>query len=151
MPVTTDPAAEACAALVTRINSGGAYTLPSPATYSREDDTKLEEITDLRVEVMAAEQEQLHITLDTEDPTSHKITILVRKQVSDKANATIDALCLIVRQIFQRVNNYTTTNGRVKVWEVDKATRMNPDKDLLRQQGLFSAHIVLRVQVEASA
>lgn len=150
MPVSTDPAAEACAALVTRINSGGAYTLPTAAAYSRVEINPLEEISTLRVDVAPVEEEQLHITLDGEDPTSHKIAIWVRDKVADMTNTTLDALALIVRQIYQRVNNYTVSGGRVKVWEVDKATHLVPDKEILRQHGLFVATIILRVQVEAS-
>lgn len=148
MPVTIDPAVEACQAIVARINSGTAYTLGREARYREFETTDLATIADLEVDVVPSEVEQKHITLDAEDPTSHKLTIWYREKLPSLDQEIIDARKLVVRQIWQRLNSYSST--RVKVWEADKETQLNPDKDLLRRLSLFSAKIALRVQVEAS-
>lgn len=151
MPVTIAPSTEACDALVDRINGGTAYTLDVLATYSRVEVNPLEDISGRRVDVIHVEETQLAETLAVEDRTSHKIAIWIREKVADMGTATIDALCLLVRQIYQRVNNWDSADLRVRVWETDEETRMVPDKTLLNQMQLFVAVIVLRVEVEASA
>lgn len=150
MPVSIAPSTEACQALADRINSGTAYSLDRLTAYHREITTPLDELDGLEIDVMATDETQLIQTLDTEDRTSHKITIWVREKLRDKQQETIDARMLLVRQIFQRVNNWDSADRRVRVWEVDKATQMTPDKNLLRTMSVFAAKIVLRVEVEAS-
>lgn len=151
MPVTIAPSTEACDALVDRINGGTAYTLDVLATYSRVEVNPLEDISGRRVDVIHVEETQLARTLAVEDLTSHKIAIWIREKLSDLDPATIDERCLLVRQIYQRVNNWDSSDLRVRVWETDEETRMVPDKAILNQMGLFVAVIVLRVEVEASA
>jgi hypothetical protein len=152
MPVTIAPSTEACQALVDRINAGTEYALDVLATYSRVDVNPLEQITERKVDVVAIDEKQLSDTFDVEGRTSHTIAIWIREKL-DENNPdpeAIDALCLVVRKIFQRVNNWDSADRRVRVWEVDEETRMTPDKQLLRQASLFAAKIVLRVEVEAS-
>jgi len=136
--------------LVTQINAGTAYTLAVAATYSEQLIDPLEEINDLRVDVATDESESLDETLSTEDRTSHLIRVWIRSP-ADTSNESIDPLKLLVRQIFQRVNNYDTADKRVRVWECNFESLENPTKQTLRTAGLFVAQIVLRVEVEPPA
>jgi|TARA_R110000824_G_scaffold28583_1_gene95885 hypothetical protein len=150
MAVTVAPSTEAMSAITDRINSGTAYSFDIAAEYTDEVIDPLEEIAGLRVDVVSESEEQLEETLDAEDRTSHVLRIWVRQKVDDVRNGTVDPLKLLVRQIFQRVNDYDSTDGRVAVWEVDTDAKQTPDKVILRQHWLFIASIVLRVEVEAS-
>tara|TARA_R110000822_G_scaffold66972_2_gene163414 strand:+ start:774 stop:1226 length:453 start_codon:yes stop_codon:yes gene_type:complete len=150
MAVSQSPSTEAMAAIVARINSATAYEFDVVATYSEQIINPTEEVTELRVDVVSESEEQLNETLDIEDRTSHIISIWVRKKVTALDNDSIDPLKLLVRQIFQRVNNYDTADGRVRVWEVDASSKQCPDKSILRQLRLFTANIMLRIEVEAS-
>ena len=120
MSVTTAPATEACIAIRDRINSGTTYTLDRLAEYSRLEVNPLEEISELQIDVVAVSEEQLSETLDSEDRTSHRIAIWMRDKLLDLEPETIDAKCLIARQVFQRLLNFRSANGRVQVWEVDE-------------------------------
>ncbi len=150
MTVTVAPSTEACLALVDRINSGTAYGLDRVAKYSRVEVNPLDEIERLEIDVVAVDETQLSETLATEDRTSHKIAIWIRDKLPDLQPETIDARCLLVRQIFQRVNNWDSDDRRVRVWDVDEETRVTPDKAILNTMQLFVAVVVLRVEVEAS-
>lgn len=150
MSVTIAPATEACQALVDQINAGTAYVLEREAAYSRVEVDPLEEIDGLRIDVVAVEETQLNETLAVEDRSSHKIAVWIRAKLDDVQPETLDALALLVRQVYQRVNNFSSADRRVKVWETDEETRMNPDKVLLNQHRLFVVAIVLRVEVDAS-
>jgi hypothetical protein len=149
MAVTQSPSTEAMSAIVEQINSGTAYELSVTAAYSETLDDELEDIPDLRVDVVQEEEEQLNETLDVEDRTSHMIRIWIRKRTPTQDD--IDAVKLIVRQIWQRVNNFNSSNGRVKVWECDMDPKEVPNKMILKQSGLFVASMLMRVEVEASA
>lgn len=151
MSVTTAPADEACLALVDRINEGvGAYALNVLATYERVAVDRLEEISGLRVDVLHESERDLSESLDVEQRTSHEISVYIREKLPDLQPETIAARALIVRQIFQRVNEFNSADGRVKVWECNRDKRMDPDKGLLRRLRLFVARVVLRVEVEPS-
>lgn len=150
MPVTTAPADEACAALVTQINAGTAYSLDVTAEYADVLNDNLEEIRGLRVDVVPEEEETLEETLATEDRSSHQIRVTIRSMCDQNNQEDIKALRLIVRQIFQRVNDFDSSNGRVKVWQCDIEGKEVPDKEALRNDGLFKTSILLRVEVEAS-
>jgi hypothetical protein len=149
MAVTQAPATEAMAAIVARINTGTDYECDKRATYSEQIDEAHEDIGELRIDVVSDSQTQLEETLDAEDRTSHILIVWVRKKLRAISNDEIDPLKLLVRQIYQRVNDYNSTDGRVKVWEVDAAPSQCPDKAFLRSR-LFIATITLRVEVEAS-
>ncbi|GDY10181.1 hypothetical protein LBMAG52_36690 [Planctomycetia bacterium] len=149
--VTIDPSIEACQALIARINTGTAYTLQVDAIYSEQLIDPLEEIDVLRVDVCTDESETLEETLAIEDRTSHKIRIWIRNKVNDWENRTIDPLKLLVRQIYQRINNFDSSNQRVRVWECDYEPLENPSKETLRTAGLFVSQIVLRVEVDPPA
>lgn len=150
MSVTIAPAAEACQALAARINSGDQYALAVDAQCAVVAVDVQEEIKALRVDVIAEDEQQLAETLAIEDRTTHTLVIYVRHKLQSLEPCEIDAMRLIVRQIFQRVNNYDSGDGRVRVWAVDPSTRMTPDKARLYQNRLFVAKIVLRVEVEPS-
>ena len=151
MAVTIAPATEAAEAIVARLNSGTAYCLDVRAEHTPQIVDALENLTELRCDVCTETEEQLNETLDVEDRTSHVLTIWVRSKVSETSGDEIDALKLLVRQIFQRVNNYDTTDRRVMVWDCDLATKENPDKEFMRQHGVFISAIQLRVEVGSSA
>ena len=149
MAVTQSPSTEAMSAIVEQINGGTAYELSVTAAYSETLDDELEDIPDLRVDVVQEEEEQLNETLDVEDRTSHMIRVWIRKRTPTQDE--IDAVKLIVRQIWQRVNNFNSSNARVKVWECDMDPKEVPNKMILKQSGLFVASMLMRVEVEASA
>lgn len=150
MPVTVAPSSEACTALVDRINAGTAYALDRVVAYSRVEVSSVEELDSLQIDVVAVDETQLSETLALEDRSSHKIAIWIRDKLPDKQPETIDARCLLARQIFQRVNNWDSDDGRVRVWQADEETQLSPNKDFLHQFNAFVAVIVLRVEVEAS-
>ena len=150
MAVTIAPSVEAMQAIVDRINSGETYCLPLAAKYSETLVDPLEEISDLRCDVARESEEQLVETLTVEDRTSHVIRIWLRKKVNSVSADELDPLKLLFRQIFQRVNNYDTSDKRVTVWECDVDPKEVPIKDILQQAWLFVATLVLRVEVEAS-
>lgn len=148
--VTIDPSVEACQALVAQINAGTAYTLAVAATYSEQLIDPLEEIDCLRVDVATDDSETLTETLDIEDRTSHMIRVWIRAKVDDQENVTIDPLKKLVRQIFQRVLNFDSSDRRVRAWECDNEVQQSPDKDTLQRLGLFVSSLLLRVEVEAA-
>jgi hypothetical protein len=150
MAVAKSPSSEASSAITDRVNTGTAYTLDVQATYTDQLVDPLEDVTDLRVDVVHESEEQLLETLDVEDRTSHVIRIWVRKKLSSEQNEEIELLKLLTRQIYQRINDFDSADGRVKVWECDMDPKQIPDKALLRQSWLFVASIVLRCEVEAS-
>lgn len=151
MSVTIAPSTEAMTVIVDRVNTSTVYDLAFKATYCEEITEPLEEITDLRVDVVTETEETLNETLDVEDRTSLAIRIWIRKKVATpRQQDEIDGLKLLVRQIFQMVNNFNSSDGRVKVWECDLDPKECPIKDVLRQNGLFITTLLLRVEVEAN-
>lgn len=154
MAVTIAPSEEALAALVDRINSGTEYDLDCRASVSDVLIDPLEEVTGLRVDVVAETEDQLAETLATEDRTSHRIRIWVRRKIEAIEGAAnrdqVAETKLLFRQIFQRVNQWDSSDYRVKVWECATDPNEVPLKDILRTQFLFVASLVLRVEVDAS-
>lgn len=150
MGATIAPSVEATQAIIDRINTGTVYELEIVAQRQEVVVDHLEEVNELRVDVVHEEETQLEETLDEEDRTSHEIRVYVRSKVPDRTPDQIDPLKLLTRQIFQQVNEYDSTNGRVKVWQCDIEPRQAADKELLRQHGIFVAAIMLRVEVEPS-
>jgi hypothetical protein len=150
MAVSESPSTEAMKAIVDRINSAVTYEFDVVAEYSEQIIDPMEEVAELRVDVVSESEQQLNETLDIEDRTNHIVMIWIRKKVASLSNDEIDPLKLLVRQIFQRVNDYDTANGRVKVWEAETDSKQCPDKSLLRQLRMFVASITLRIEVEAS-
>lgn len=148
--VTTDPSVESCEALVDQINAGTTYQRDVTAIYSEQLIDPLEEIDGLRIDVTADESETLVETLAVEDRSSHQIRVWIRAKVDDFTSDTINPLKLLVRQVFQQLLDYDSSNGRVKVWECDNVVQETPDKTMLRNAGLFVASILLRVEVEAA-
>lgn len=150
MAVTIAPSSEAMSAIVDQINDGGSYDLDVVARYGALIIDPLEGVTGLRVDVVSETEEQLVETLDVEDRSTHQIRIWMRKKVSSVSSDEIDQLKLIFRQIYQRVNNFNSSDGRVKVWDVEIDPIEVPIKSILQQSWLFVASLVLRVEVEAS-
>lgn len=149
MAITVSPSTEAMEVIVARINSGTTYTLKSAATYSEEKLIPLECIDGTRIDVVEDDQEQLNETLDSEDRSSHRIRVWVRKgMVVPVTNAASEEAKLLVRRIWQRLNNHRTS--RVCVWECDEESKEVPDKSMSIQEGVFVASILCRVEVEAS-
>lgn len=148
--VAIDPSIEACQALVNRINAGTQYRQSVAAQYSEQLIDPLEEIDELRIDVATEESGTLNETLAVEDRSSHSIRVWVRDKVSDQSNDNIDPLKRLVRQVYQQVNDFDSSNGRVKVWECDYDSKQNPDKEALNRLNLFVSSILLRVEVEAA-
>ena len=150
MAATIAPEVEAAQSIVDRINDSTTYALEVVAQRQEVIVDHLEEVSELRVDVVHEEGTQLEDTLNVEDRTSHEIRIYVRSKVSDMTPDSVDPLKLLTRQIFQQVNNYDSADGRVKVWQCDVEPRQAADKELLRQHGIFVAAIMLRAEVEPS-
>lgn len=139
--------------LVKHINSGTGYCVDVKAEYTEQLIDELEDISGqgLRVDVVTEDEETLNETLAVEDRVSLNIRIWMRKKVAAITTDEIDPLKLAFRQIYQRVNNFNSSDRRVMVWECDYDSKEVPDKDILRQSHLFVASLLLRVEVEASA
>lgn len=150
MPVTTAPSVEAMTEIVSRINTGTAYTLPQAATRLDVLNEDLTDIPTLRVDVIQEEEEQLDDTLAVEDRSSHMIRVVMRKKVSLSDQSSIDALRLIARQIWQRLNNHRSSDQRVNVWEADFDPKEVPIRSMLRTNSIFMTSILLRVEVSPS-
>jgi len=151
MAVTQAPSVEAMQSIVDHINSGGAYCLQVSADRTDQLIDTIEGVGPLRVEVVSESEETLEETLDVENRTSHLIRIWVRQKLLTTENDELDQLKLLVRQIFQRVNNYDSSDRRVRVWQCEIEQKQVPLKVHLHRHGLFIASLLLRVEVEASA
>lgn len=147
MPTTISPSDEACQALVARINSAITYTLPQPAAYADEVIDELSEVTGLRVDVVEETSQQLRETLDPLEPTSHIIRIWVRDKLPDMDAATVAPRKLVTRKVFERVNNFDSADGRVRVWSAGEDRGEIPGKWCLVKDLFFRAYIELRVEV----
>jgi hypothetical protein len=148
--ITVAPSTEAMRAIVDRINIGVPYNLSRAAEYSESIIDPIEEITGLLVDVVCETEGQLEETLDAEDRTECWIRIYIRAKVQAIDPDTIDPLKLIVRQIWRQVNEYETSDGRVKVWKCDNDPKEVPVKAILQNHFLFVSTLLLRVEVEAS-
>lgn len=151
--VVIDPSIEACQALVARINATEAvpYYRDVDAQYSEQLIDALEEIDGLRIDVATEDSWNLDESLAVEGRTSHAIRVWIRARVDQSNTEDVDAMKLLTRQVFQRLNNYDTSDNRVRVWECDFEPLENPSKQQLRTAGLFVSQIVLRVEVEPPA
>lgn len=152
MTITIAPADEACQAIVDRINTGSGltYTLPSAAEYFYNIDDSIERLSDLKVDVIHVEERDANSTLDTVTRTSHGINVFVRKKIAGAVTtADIAAVKLIARQICVRLMNHGTS--RIRVWEVELDSEEGPDRSVLRQDGVISLMISLRVVVEPAS
>lgn len=150
MAVSIAPETECMIAIRDRINAGDTYAIPFRAVYSDIAVDRLEESNDLKVDVTIEESEQLNETLAIEDRTSHLVRIWIRKKLRSQNPCDVDPVRLIARQIFQQVNNWDSSDGRVTVWEAEFEPKQIPDKETLRQSSVFLSSIVLRVEVEPS-
>ena len=147
MTITIAPADEACQALVTLLNASSGFVLDIAAHYSRMEIDRLEEINELRVDVVAISENQLHERLDFGDTTSLLIDVVIRKKVIDKEIEVPD-LSLLCRQIAAVLNNWNSPDRRVQVWECDPEEKERPDKKLLNDASLFLSTIHLRIEVQ---
>lgn len=122
--------------------------LDNTATYAELfDDVAETKLRTLRVDVAPETEQQLEETLDLEDRTEHFVRVLFRKRVNNEQSEDVAALKLIVRQVWQHLNQYRT--DRVTLWSVAAESAEVPRKDELRQ-GLFITSLVIRCEVEAS-
>lgn len=151
MAVTISPSVEATNAIVARINATTTYALEVVAAVSDTLVDPMQQVTGLRVDVCHETEEQLVETLDVEDRTSHEIRVWIRAHAGTQTPDELNPLKLIVRQIWQQINNFNSSDGRVKVWDCDIENRQIPDKGILNQVGMFVVSILIRVEVEASA
>ena len=144
------PSTEAMDQIVRRINSAEAYCLPVSASYTEFLTDKLEDLVQLRVDVVQDSEQQLDETIDSEGRTSHIIRIRVR-QSGVRDQVRVDQLKLLVRQLWQRVNNWDSSDGRVRVWETDMNFEEVPTKRNLKEEEVFDASVLMRVEVEPAA
>lgn len=142
------PSDEACIALVARINSGTDYVLDVDATYSREIVEPLEEIDGIRVDVVADTEVGQSDRLDGLDTSLQTIRVWVRAKMSDQLNETYQDLALLRKQIVDRLDNWDSSDRRVRVWDSENDELEQPLKAAARQMGLFVACVILQVQVQ---
>ncbi len=154
MAVTVAPSEEALSALVDRINSGDECDLGIKAAVSDVEIDPLEQIDGLRVDLVAENEEQLNETLSIEDRTQHAIRVFVRRKIDavdgKPSREQVSATKLLLRQVFQRLRLFSSSDGRVQVWEADLEPRECPDKEILRTTLMFVASISLMVTVNPS-
>lgn len=151
MTLTIAPADEACQALVTRINLGEDYALDVHAEYSRIEIDPLEELSGMRVDVVAVGEKHPAETFDDSDHSSHNIRVWIRCKIPslvDGQKQAIAELALLRAQIAEWLDNWNSSDRRVQVWECDVEDAEQPMKDALRNASLFAASVVLRVEVQ---
>ena len=145
---TLAPSTEAVNAIVARINAGTTYTLDLKAEARELIIDPTEEVTELRVDVCHESEQQLFETLDAVDNTQHAIRIWIRKKVADITPQELNPLRLLCRQILRQVDQYVTTDWRVRVWQAGFETQEVADKAVLYSQRMFVASISCEVQVK---
>ena len=145
---TLAPSTEAVNAIVARINAGTTYTLDLKAEARELVVDPTEEVTELRVDVCHESEQQLFETLDAADNTQHAIRIWIRKKVADITPQELNPLRLLCRQILRQVDQYVTTDWRVRVWQAGFETQEVADKAVLYSQRMFVASISCEVQVK---
>jgi hypothetical protein len=145
---TLAPSTEAVNAIVARINAGTTYNLDLKAEARELIVDPTEEVTELRVDVCHESEQQLFETLDSVDNTQHAIRIWIRKKVADITPQQLNPLRLLCRQILRQVDQYVTTDWRVRVWQAGFETQEVADKAVLYSQRMFVASISCEVQVK---
>jgi len=145
---TLAPSTEAVNAIVARINAGTTYKLDLKAEARELIVDPTEEVTELRVDVCHESEQQLFETLDAVDNTQHAIRIWIRKKVADITPQELNPLRLLCRQILRQVDQYVTTDWRVRVWQAGFETQEVADKAVLYSQRMFVASISCEVQVK---
>jgi len=145
---TLAPSTEAVNTIVARINAGTTYTLDLKAEARELIVDPTEEVTELRVDVCHESEQQLFETLDAVDNMQHAIRIWVRKKVADITPQELNPLRLLCRQILRQVDQYVTTDWRVRVWQAGFETQEVADKAVLYSQRMFVASISCEVQVK---
>lgn len=152
MSITIAPSDEACQAIVDRINTGSGltYTLPSAAAYFYQKDDDAGRLSQLKVDVIHLEERDANDTLDVVTRTTHTMEVWIRKKITGAVTtAAIAEMKLVARKIGLRLNNYGTS--RVRVWECGVEAEEGPDRSVLRQDGIVSLMIALRVVVEPAS
>ncbi|MBS0207230.1 MAG: hypothetical protein JSS49_30505 [Planctomycetes bacterium] len=146
------PSAEACQALVDRINSGSgiAYTLTTPATYTYVLDEDIKDTANIGVIVVHDRERTLNESLDLQQRTSHDVRIVVQQKLTNTSATTIDALRLLLRQLYERVYGFQSADQRVTVWECDEPDE-ETDRATVVGPRVFQQGIELRVEVEPPA
>lgn len=150
MAVTQSPADEACTAVVDRINASVLLPLDVEAKFQSEVIDQLEKQKELRIDVVHESEIQLEDTLETEDRTSHSVLVWIRKPCKGTYSAAVEALRLVARQVYQQLNNHLTGDARVRVREVSFDENENPQRQPLRELGMFISVVRCRVEVKPS-
>lgn len=148
--VTIAPSTEACQSIIDRINTGTAYALRVSATYAEQFTDDAETLDTLRVDVVPLDEVQLSESLALEDRTEHQIAVEIRKKLTATTQQAVDQMKLVVRQIYQRVNDYDSSDNRVRVWEAGYEKNENPNKKLLADHQIFRSRLLLKVMVSPS-
>jgi len=145
---TIAPSLEAMQAITARVNAGTAYMLDVKAESRELNIDPLEEIDGLRVDVCHESEQQLFETLDAVDNTEHVLRIWIRKKVAAITSDELEPLRLLCRQILRQVDQYVTTDWRVRVWQAGFETQEVVDKAVLYSQRIFVSSISVTVQVK---
>ena len=93
-------------------------------------------------------EQQLFETLDAVDNTRHAVRIWIRRKVAAITAEEIEPLRLLCRQILRQVDQYVTSDWRVRVWQAGFETQEVADKAMLYSQRMFVASITCEVQVK---
>ncbi len=150
MAVSISPSTEACEAIVDQINAGTTYALSVDAKIAEEFVDDQQSMDGLRVDVVAIDERQAADTLAVEDRWRVTIGIEIRNRLDGIEQFRVDAMKLIIAQVFQRINDFDSDDGRVKVWECAYEANENPNKRLLKESLIFRSRITLVVYVENS-
>ena len=147
MPTTIAPNAEALQVIADRINSDDTFDIGVKATPCDLIIDPLEDISGIRVDVCSESESVPTEFIGSEDYSTHQIRVWIRSKVDQINGDQVDALKLLTTLIMQRVDNYDSSDLRVRVWDAGFDPGEVPVKSLLRESLLFVASILLRVEV----
>ncbi|MFN9295456.1 MAG: hypothetical protein ACK6EB_45865, partial [Planctomyces sp.] len=99
------------------------------ATVVDELTEDLQDLRQLRVDVIQETEEQLVETLDLQDNSSHQIRVWIRKKLDTKTQDEVEQLKLLRRQIELRLLNYATTDWRVRIWDLSNSQAPLMERD----------------------
>lgn len=145
---TVSPSTEACEVVRDRINSATDFELEVKAEVAEEVTDDLQDLRQLRVDVVHESEEQLYETIDLQDNTSHAVRVWVRKKLETTTQDELEQLKLLKRRIALRLKNFVSADWRVRVWDVDLGQAPVMARDNLHQDRAFIASVLCRVEVK---
>lgn len=145
---TVSPSTEACEVVRDRINSATNFELEVKAEVAEEVTDDLQDLRQLRVDVVHEAEEQLYETIDLQDNTSHAVRVWIRKKLETTTQDELEQLKLLKRRIALRLKNFVSADWRVRVWDVDLGQAPVMARDNLHQDRAFVASVLCRVEVK---